>query len=253
VLPGQEFVVHFVAYPAGEEREVRKLLKAQSPKSTPVLGARTCRWRRGVNVTVRVRGDGLEFAQSEQTFMWSGNIESLDFDAKVAKDTPARDVVVKYDVLVEGLLVAALRLTMKVSARKARDKRTSVAALAPRTAFASYSKRDRYVVAHVAGVLEDSAGINVFVDCLDMKRGEEWKPRLRKEIKKRELFMLFWSDAAASSIWVEWEWKLALRKKRKKGFQIHPLEPDVAPPKALEGLHVNSLHTIVAAYYANRR
>ncbi len=252
VSSGQEFVAHFVAYPAGREREVRKLLKAQSPKATPVLGARTCRWRRGITVAVRVRGECLEIEQPEQTFTWKGDIESLDFAARVVKGTPQREVVVKYDVLVEGFVVAGLRLTMKVTARPGRDKRTSVSAYAPRTAFASYSKPDRSVVTHMIGAIQRAAGIDVFEDCLDLNPGDEWKPRLGREIKKRDLFMLFWSASAAASTWVEWEWRLALRNKRGERFQIHPLEPDVTPPKPLQGLHFGSVHSIVADYYARR-
>jgi hypothetical protein len=252
VTAGQEFVAHFVAYPAGREREVRRILKAQSPKATPVLGARSCRWKGGVKVAVRVQGECLNFEQPQQTFTWDGKIESLDFAATVAKGTPPRDVVLKYDVLVEGFAVAGLRLTIKISAARTRwHKQAAVAAYAPRTAFASYSSKDRSVVTHMIGAIHRAAGIDVFEDCLDLNPGEQWKPRLSKEIRKRDIFMLFWSTAAAASVWVEWEWRTALRNKRKERFQIHPLQPDVTPPKDLQGRHFGSLHTIVADYYAN--
>jgi hypothetical protein len=102
----------------------------------------------------------------------------------------------------------------------------------------------------MVGAIERSAGISVFQDCLDLKASEAWKPRLTREIGASDLFLLFWSRSAAESLWVEWEWKTALREKGKEAMQIHPLEPDVTPPNALDDLHFADIHAIVADYFS---
>ena len=250
--PGQEFIAHFVAYPAHQENETRKILAAQSPDVTPVLGKRSCRWAQGTVVKTSVRGDYLHIEHPEQSFTWNGAIESLDFSGKVAADAPTGNVVLKYEVFVADFLVAALCLTVRVSLKTRPDQQVTALAYAPRTAFASYSSEDRSLVTHMVGAIERAAGIEVFQDCLDLRASEEWKPRLNQEIRARDCFMLFWSPAAAASTWVEWEWKTALRDKGKEAMQIHPLQPDLVPPDALGDLHFGSIHAIVADYYAKQ-
>jgi hypothetical protein len=115
---------------------------------------------------------------------------------------------------------------------------------APRTAFASFSSMDRDRVLDRVASLKLAAGLDVFMDCLSLKPGEEYKKALRDEIKRRDVFLLFWSQHARRSEWVEWEWRTALRHKKREAIQPHPLESmDLAPPpKELEMLHFGDPH-----------
>jgi len=250
VSPGQRFIAQFVAYPEHDEDEVRKLIERQSPGVAPVLGKRTCRWAQGTNIEVRVRADGITFDRASQSFSWDGAIALLDFSAQVNRDAPGGDVVLTYDVAVAGFPLLTICLTTRVSARAIAANTVTATAPAARTAFASYASQDRALVTHMVGAIERAAGIHVFQDCLDLKAGEEWKLRLDLEIQARDVFMLFWSRWAAESTWVEWEWRTALRTKGKQAIQVHPLQPDVAPPSALRDLNFASVHAIVADYYA---
>jgi hypothetical protein len=108
---------------------------------------------------VRVQGDYLEIEHPEQSFTWNGSIESLDFSGGVARDAPAGNVVLKYDVLVADFLVAALRLTVRICAETPHRKPVTAAAYASRTAFASYASQDRSLVTHMIGAVEQAAGI----------------------------------------------------------------------------------------------
>ena len=74
-------------------------------------------------------------------------------------------------------------------------------------------------------------------DGLSLRPGEAWKTSLYREIQNRNLFLLFWSKAAADSKWVEWEWQTALVNKGKQDIQIHLLETNVSPPEELSDLH----------------
>src|SRR5205085_1778920 len=97
--------------------------------------------------------------------------------------------------------------------------------------FASYSSVDRDQVLGRIRSLQIVTDIDVFVDCLSLRPGEEWKPQLHEEMHKRDIFWLFWSRSAMASEFVEWEWHTAYAKKGKKFIQPHPLEPtDLAPP-----------------------
>lgn len=250
VSPAQRFIAQFVAYPEHDEEQVRKLIERQSPGIAPLLGTRTCRWAQGTIVEVRVRADGITFDRASQSFTWYGAIALLDFSAQVNRDAPGGDVVLTYDVAVAGFPLVTTCLTIRVSAQAIAGNTVTATATAARTAFASYASQDRALVTHMVGAIERAAGIHVFQDCLDLKAGEEWKPRLDLEIQARDVFMLFWSRWAAESTWVEWEWRTALRTKGKQAIQVHPLQPDVAPPSALRDLNFASVHAIVADYYA---
>jgi len=252
VSPGEQFVAHVFAYPAGQENEARKIIESQNPGVIPRLGKRTCRWARGTSIKVCLRALYVEIEHPELSFDWNGAFESLDFSIKVSNDAPAGNVVLNYDVTVDDFLVAALCLTLRISVQPTRAKPVTATAYAARTAFASYASEDRPLVTHMVGAIEQSAGIAVFQDCLDLKASEEWKPRLAAEILTRELFFLFWSRSASQSQWVEWEWKTALRDKGKEAMQIYPLQADVRPPAALSALHCSGVHVIVADYYSRQ-
>jgi hypothetical protein len=251
--PGQQFVAHFVAYPAGQEAQARRLIESQSPDVMPVLGRRSCRWARGTEVRVALRGDHVQVEPAEQPFEWLGEVQALDFSVKVAHAAPPGDVVLRFDVSIAGFLVAALCLTLRIGITARPAVLASTTASAARTAFASYASPDRALVTHMVGAIERSAGIAVYQDCLDLKPGEAWKEGLNREILSRDLFLLFWSRSAAESKWVEWEWKTALRDKGTPAMQVHPLQPGVEPPDALRHLHWSSVHTIVADHFSGQR
>ena len=101
-------------------------------------------------------------------------------------------------------------------------------------------------VLHRVSELRRSAGVDVFIDCIDLRASEEWKPALEKEIGARDLFFLFWSSHARQSQWVDWEWRLAL--KMNKGIRVRPLEPAdrAPPPEELRHLHFNDVYMLVA-------
>ena len=90
------------------------------------------------------------------------------------------------------------------------------------------------------------AGPVVFTDCLDLKPGEQYKTRLLNEILARDLFVLFWSENARQSKWVEWEYVTVLDFKGEEPVRINPLQPEVPPPTRLSHLHFGSR----AAWYS---
>jgi hypothetical protein len=249
VKPGSEFTARFVAYVKGCEEETLRLVQKLSSRSATQLGLQTCRWQPGTNVEVVLSARGLKVAPARQQFVWQGSRSLLEFDISVPKNARQDVTVLKFDVLIEGVAVARLRLDLEISGI-ANPARTAVNAKAARTAFASYSAEDRQRVLDRLAALRISAGLDIFLDCMSLHASEAWKAQLEEEIKERELFLLFWSAAASKSHWVDWEWHTALRARGKSAMQIHPLEVGIQPPDELKDLHFGDAYMLARNAYA---
>jgi hypothetical protein len=248
VSPGEEFVVRFAAYAPAYHDEVRRILHAEAPASAAKLDLETALWRIGARVSVRVEGTQLSVSPA-QSFRWNGTRHVLRFDAAVRPDAPGPSVIARVRVAVEGLPVLVLRPEIELVSARSRiaPERRPPSVLrepAPRSAFASYSSVDRREVLSRVRSLQIFTGIDVFLDCLSLQPGEQWKDALRREIAARDIFWLFWSSHASRSEWVEWEWRTALASRTLDGIQPHPLQPaDIAPPPAeLAALQFGNLY-----------
>lgn len=254
VQPGQEFTARFVAYVQASEQDIEKLLASLSPRAVSYLGLKSCRWQVGTQVKVRLQGTHLHITPTEETIIWEGNYQLLEFDVKIADDASETVTVLKFDVLISEIVVARLRLDLDITRQLPQPRISSVTSEPAHTAFASYASQDRPRVLDRVSEIERN-GIDVFLDCLSLHPGEEWKPRLEQEIRNRELFLLFWSAHAKNSDWVTWEWKTALQQKGLTGVDPHPLDPvSVAgPPEELSSLHFGDPYMLVReAYEANK-
>ena len=149
-------------------------------------------------------------------------------------------IPLKFDVIIDGIMVSRLRLDVTITLNPTKGQITATGEPA-KTAFASYSSKDRLRVLDRVDAIKINTGMDIFQDCLDLNPGEEWKPRLTKEIKERELFLLFWSINARESKWVGWELNTALNEKCEHYLQLHPLDPGVPPPPGLEKLNFGSI------------
>jgi hypothetical protein len=246
VRPGDAFTARFVAYTPEEEAHVRDLLQQLSPRSEAHLDLKTCRWQRGTRVTVRLSGRHLEIDEPEQAFVWEGDHVLLDFDAYVPDDVPPRATVLKYNVAIDGLVVARLRLDLAITDAPTADARVTDTVEPARSAFASYASQDRLRVLDRVAAVRIAADLDVFLDCLSLNPGDRWKDELESEIAARDLFLLFWSDDAKASPWVEWEWQTALARKGIDGIQLHPLDlvNEAPPPDELKALHFGDAYML---------
>ncbi len=250
VYSGEEFVVRFAAYTKASRSEVLRIITQEAPSAHPRLDLEICRWRPGTKVTVRLDAHYLEVSNPVESFKWNGYLCVLRFDARIPADVELNTIILRFDVAVEGLPIIALRPEITVSRKENENKKitgTSVIEIekaAPRSAFASYAKKDRRDVLSRVRSLQIFTGIDVFLDCLSIRPGEKWKSKVRNEIHDREVFWLFWSRSAMVSEWVDWEWRTALAKKSLTGIQPHPLEPSelAPPPQELSSLQFGSIY-----------
>src|SRR6185295_5615012 len=81
-------------------------------------------------------------------------------------------------------------------------------------AFASYSSHDRdQVLARVQGMKAAVPTLDIFLDVISLRAGDDWHDRIRQEVIARDVFYLFWSKSASQSKWVDWEWRCALAER----------------------------------------
>ena len=248
VRNSESFTARFVAYAEGLEPEVKALLESMSPRSKSHLRAKRCRWRIGTKVQVKLYGDDLNVHPPIEEFSWEGSYNIIDFDVITSRKT-RETTVLKFDVSIDEIVVARLRVDITIGAALHSVRRTVLAEPAS-TAFASYASEDRLrVLDRLAEIRRN--GMDVFLDCLSLHPGEEWKPALEAEILQRELFLLFWSAHAKRSEWVAWEWRTALRHKGLPGIEPHPLDPvfEAEPPEELKALHFGDPYMLVRKAY----
>jgi hypothetical protein len=206
-----------------------------------------CLWQRGTRVQVRLAGKGLAIDPPSQEFDWLGRREMLSFDVTVPDDAMEDTIVLKFDALIDGITVARLRLDLDIRAGAGGSGVRTARASAAKTAFASYSSQDRERVLDRVASVQISAGLDIFLDCLSLHPGQQWQARLEQVIRDSDLFLLFWSQPAAESQWVEWEWRRALAEGKKAAMEIHPLENGVKPPPELGDLHFGDVVMAVRA------
>ena len=196
-----------------------------------------CRWLPGTKVRVIVTGRFLTVSPAALEFVWAGGYNLLEFDVVVAPHAREEVIVLKVDIFIDNILMRGPRTDLLISPEATTEIFHVTNVKAPRRAFASYAMQDRLRVLDRIATAQISAGLDVFLDCFSLHPNERWKPRLATEIKERDFFLLFWSNSAQKSQWVEWEWQTALAEKGKEAIQFHPLEPNLIPPEPLQDVH----------------
>ncbi len=249
--PGDVFLARFAACAPADFDAIRPYLDRPDGRAPHELLPTPTRWRRGARISVTCHGPGLHCAEATRVQRWDGEPLFLDFEVAVEPRTGGpqpRSARLGFDVAVEGVVLNKLRL--KVALRGEPDgRRVGATARAPTTAFASHARLDQPRVADCCTALERHAGLDIFVDCLDLRPGERWWRRLVSEIDDRELFLLFWSDHAAASPNVEREWRHAFTRKAREAIEIHPLAPwpKLSVPPEFAEVHVASRYQVLRA------
>jgi FimV-like protein len=196
---------------------------------------------RGSRLCIRVRVPDFAF-EDEDVLLWSGSAGNATFGVAVPPGTATGVHLGTATFHVEGLQVARLHFEIEVAASEGPREERTLRERRPRTAFASYASEDRdEVLSRIQGMQKLLPDLDVFLDIVSIRSGEDWAKRLEAEIAQRDAFYLFWSAAASRSEWVEREWRAALRLKGLEAIDPVPLaSPQLAPPPSeLGSLHFN--------------
>jgi hypothetical protein len=165
-----------------------------------------------VGVSLEVRGAACDGAVQRR--IWRG--DPIDFNFSIEADSDVKQIVVLARVFVDDAQIGVLAFTRPVigADKKAQGDGEKIRLKRHKRVFLSYSSKDRETVSAIATAYA-SAGVEHFWDRASLKSGEEWSPRLRKEIERADLFHLCWSKSAATSEWVEKEASYALTRRRR--------------------------------------
>ena len=207
-------------------------IKTKGPVSLP----------RGSTLTVSASIDGLGVSPDEDELLWAGDIAATTFLVSVPEGTPpgARPGLIL--VKTNGLQIARVHFTVGVGASTDEARPLPSWEEMHRKAFASYASADRdEVLRSIQGMQKVAPQLDIFLDVLTLRSGEDWEQRLWSVIPASDVFYLFWSSHAKQSPWVEKEWRCALDSRGSAFIDPVPLEsPETAPPPAeLAAKHFN--------------
>ena len=236
------FILDIWAHRADQWAQVLEL--AQSLNRSSLVGRKgPSLVTSGTVLTVTVDVPGFSTSEPVDVITWAGDASNASFLFAVPPETPKGPHSGKATIAVAGVAITKLMFTISVGNRKAPHiDRLAHREVRPSTAFASYASQDRTeVLARVQGMQKANPCLDVFLDVLSLRSGQDWEQHLSYLILTRDVFFLFWSRNAANSAWVEREWRLALEKRGIEYIDPVPLEdPETAPPpKPLSSLHFN--------------
>jgi hypothetical protein len=199
---------------------------------------------RGTRLAVRLELPDLLVDDPEDVLYWDGEIASATFPVRVPPDARPGAHPGRVVVHAAGLQVLKLHFALEVGPAAAAPTRIVDARTEHhRTAFASYASADRdEVLARVQGMLKVAPDLDVFLDVASLRSGQHWARRILEEVPSRDVFFLFWSEAAHRSEWVEREWRCALERRGIEYIDPVPLvspEQVPPPPELAEHLHFN--------------
>lgn len=205
-----------------------------------------------VGVALEVKGAACDGAVQRRT--WEG--APLEFSFAATADAGVKQVVVLARVFVDDAQIGVLAFTRGVTGPrpKALPDGERVRLKRHKRVFLSYSSKDRETVSAIATAYQ-MAGVEHFWDRASLKSGEEWGPRLRREIDRCDLFHLCWSKSAAASEWVEKETSHAIalrRNKKRPDISVQMLDgpPWAKHPDSLDAINFDDFVRAAIVGYA---
>lgn len=204
--------------------------------------------RRGARVAVTLSAEGLSIGEPHQTLVWNSQPVFAQFLVTLPEGGASAATyhpVVR--IIADGGLIGriAFAIATDAEAGQAQSRPTGESARRYRHAFLSYASPDRKEVLKRAQALK-AVNVSFFQDTLSLDPGARWEKAIYKNIDDCDLFLLFWSKAAADSQWVVKEAEYALARQiagQKAGPDIVPVllegPPPVAPPQSLAAIHFN--------------
>ncbi len=197
-------------------------------------------------LTIMPAVNGVTFNPPSASFVWSEDVHLTRFRAR--SDNPGQIHRGLISVFYGAVLVGDVPLALRVEPH---DSVTPSSPIVPedgrryRRIFASYSRRDLPIVRSFEAFAR-GLGDRYLIDLLDLRAGEVWTDRLEEMIRTADVFQLFWSSNAMTSVYVleEVQYALSLGHDIRPVFWEQPLPQDPhrnLPPPALARYHFQYL------------
>lgn len=198
--------------------------------------------QRGSRLSVGLEIDGLKCLDRHKWIAWTGEIGNTAFVVEVPPEAPQKAYLGTASIRLNGFEIARMSFLVRVGPTSLKIDEIPSQITSHRRAFASYASEDRAeVLSRVQGMEAAYKGLDVFVDVIDLRSGQNWERELAERIAKSDVFYLFWCCHAKKSEWVEKEWRQALAAKGPDFIDPVPLQgPGLAPPPSeLAAKHFN--------------
>jgi hypothetical protein len=247
IAPGQSFVLDIWAHTFAQAKSVEAQAQSLGREhkvgiKAPVSVARDTIL--GIVIEIRT----LHIADPTDSILWYGKPSNASFIVEVPASAAPGAHPGRALISAAGIPIAKLAFAVTVEERASETPARiplRAAGTAPATAFASYSSHDRAeVLARVQGMKKVCPQLDVFLDVISLRSGQDWSEKIREHVPSKDVFFLFWSEHAAKSKEVEKEWQLALDTRGIEYIDPVPLtDPkDTPPPKRLSKLHFNDFY-----------
>jgi hypothetical protein len=255
--PGMDYIIDIWAHLEKQRQVVIERAKESiGSEKIKIQSKGPVKIERGTTLIVRLRIAGFQIDDPEETILWEGEIGNANFIIHVPKDTRAGNYAGIATISVDGIInIAKLKFVLEVGDSSKPASKKKVEEIRYKTAFASYASKDREkVLLIIQGIQKGLPSLDIFMDVLSLRSGQNYEQLLFQNIKSRDIFYLFWSHAARNSEWVEKEWRYAYQYKKVEDINPIPLDPPekVPPPKELaEQLHFNDWPLIYRCAMSN--
>jgi hypothetical protein len=246
VRPGSSFIVDLWAHLERQRSEVERRIRqsvAQTDPSPVIRQKGPFAIARGATLYVRLEFSDLLIESPEDVILWDGEIGNASFAVAVPHEASEGPKSGWITVHWEGCFQIA-RVPLRIQVAPEPGSAVPIAHPLDRIhkAFASYASADRDEVLHrIQGMQKIVPDLEVFLDVVKLRSGDDWEAGLWRVIPDQDVFYLFWSRNAKQSPWVEKEWRCALKTRGLAFIDPVPLEsPDVVePPEELKKKHFN--------------
>jgi molecular chaperone DnaK len=246
VKPGKQIIVDVWAHLEQQRAEVaNRVQQASIPTEVPpvIRPKGPFKIERGTMLYVRLKFQDLIVEPAEDVILWEGEIGNASFvvsvPAEVLKGMRIGSVTVH---CAGGFQIARIPLQLLIADEVVHTEPIEQTLHRVRKAFVSYARVDLdEVLSRIQGMQKIMPDLDVFLDVVKLRSGEDWEKRLWSVIPESDVFYLFWSAAAKESTWVEKEWRCALTSRGADFIDPVPLvsPKDVPPPEELSKMHFN--------------
>jgi hypothetical protein len=237
VMPAEAFLVEVFLHSKGDRVQLAEWSSIAKGKRFSV-GPRALEL--GTDIDVTVECPDIVSENATATMHWDGELGVVQFACTAPVDPTAVTLRGVVSFRVAKVVIARTHFVVALGPISQPREEVATEHHMIRSAFASYATADRErVLARIQGIQKIAPFIEVFLDVISLRSGDDWAEVIRTEIKTRDVLLLFWSRAASASKYVETEWRTALEEHGLRGIDPVPLESatDVPPPAELAALH----------------
>lgn len=213
----------------------------------PGRSERSAGMQRGAKLRIVPSAPGFQFNPDHLDVTWQEDVQQHEFRMRAETAQPGQSVngVVQFyqGMVLRGEVPISVFVGQAVARLDSPDAYQQAIARAYRHIFASYSHQDMPVVESCESAAR-SMGDQYLRDVSLLQSGQQWDPRLIQAINDADIFQLFWSRRAASSQFVEREWRHALMLLPTRPNFIRPVywsRQLYATPPELNPLHFQPL------------